>query len=524
MRSAAPLALALFAGGCLFDGERGKASSDPFFERGVEGLGPATAPAVLDLSDGDSLDMTATAVRKTLQGKEVRMLAFNGSVPGPLFRVTQGDTITVRLRNRSGVPVTLHPHGVRLEHRFDGTVGLSQAPIEDGEDFLYRLAFPDPGIFWYHSHFREDMAKSLGLYGNYLVAPRDSGYWSPVDREVVLMVNEIRMDSGGVAPFRKDAADHVMMGRFGNVFMVNGDTDYVLTVKRNEYVRFYATNACNARVLNLVMNRHMMKVVGSDNGKYATSLMSGGEILSPGERVVYEVLFKDTGTVQIYHQLPDRYMLMGRVLVTEDSVDTPHGAAYDREDTDSALAESLEALRPLLARAPDREVLLTGTMDGHTMPIPKRAADPLAKKAHDGWLGVEWYDTMGVMNSSSTPRNMHWVMRDAATGKENHAIQWSFRKGDLSFIRIRNDTLAVHSMAHPIHFHGQRFVVLAVNGLPVKNLAWKDTWLVGAGFTVDLILETANPGTWMAHCHISEHMLGDMMFHFRVEEPPPDPG
>jgi FtsP/CotA-like multicopper oxidase with cupredoxin domain len=308
-------------------------------------------------------------------------------------------------------------------------------------------------------------------------------------------------------------------------------------------VRFFVTNACNARVLNMVTNKHMMKVVGSDHGKYAASVLSGGEILAPGERVVFEVMFKDSGTVQLYHQLPDRYLSMGTIEVGGDSVETDYGRAYQDETRDSALTAELEALRPKVLGTPDREILLTGTMDGHTMPIPKKSAterrtpaeaishgpaappsplDPaaaLAKKAHDGWLGVEWYDTMGVMNSSSTPKNMHWVIRDRKTGRENHGIDWTFKKGQLSFVRIVNDSLAVHSMAHPIHFHGQRFAVLTVNGKPVQApLAWKDTYLVGAGFTVDLVLETSNPGTWMAHCHISEHMEGMMMFHFKVEE------
>lgn len=511
---------------CLFE-TRPPDSPEPitYYETSVEGLPEASPHLLRDLKSGDSLDMTATAVRKDVQGLPVRMLAFDGSVPGPTFRVRQGDSVTVRLRNRSGVPVTLHPHGLRLPFRFDGTVGLSQSPIEDGDDYVYRLVFPDPGIYWYHSHFREDMAKSLGLYGNYLVAPKDTAYWSPVDREVVLVVNEVRMDSGvGITPFRKERADHVMMGRFGNVFLVNGDTAYTLRVKRKEYVRFYITNACNTRVLNFVTNRHMMKVVGSDHGKLATSVISGGEILSPGERVILEVAFRDSGTVQLFHQLPDRMMLLGKVEVGADSVDTPHHKAWMEETSDSALVAEIEALRPLVLGAPQKEILLTGTMDGHTLPIEKKAApiDPaaaLAKKAHDGWLGVEWYDTMGVMNSSSTNKNTHWVIRDRKTGKQNHAIDWNFKKDQRTFVRIVNDSLAVHSMAHPIHFHGQRFAVLTVNGKPVEApLSWKDTYLVGAGFTVDLVLETTNPGTWMAHCHISEHMEGHMMFHFKVEE------
>ena len=59
--------------------------------------------------------------------------------------------------------------------------------------------------------------------------------------------------------------------------------------------------------------------------------------------------------------------------------------------------------------------------------------------------------------------------------------------------------------------------MLAVNGVPNTNLAWKDTVLVPAGFTVDLLLDLTNPGRWMAHCHIAEHHESGMMFSFNVE-------
>jgi FtsP/CotA-like multicopper oxidase with cupredoxin domain len=67
-----------------------------------------------------------------------------------------------------------------------------------------------------------------------------------------------------------------------------------------------------------------------------------------------------------------------------------------------------------------------------------------------------------------------------------------------------------------MHLHGQRFVVLAVNGVPNENLVWKDTVLVPAGSTVDILLEASNPGSWMLHCHIAEHLSAGMMTHFTV--------
>jgi suppressor of ftsI len=72
-------------------------------------------------------------------------------------------------------------------------------------------------------------------------------------------------------------------------------------------------------------------------------------------------------------------------------------------------------------------------------------------------------------------------------------------------------------MQHPVHVHGQRFLVLAVNGEPPAARAWKDTVLLPAGGTVDILVEFTNPGHWMLHCHIAEHMEAGMMTTFVVE-------
>ena len=74
-----------------------------------------------------------------------------------------------------------------------------------------------------------------------------------------------------------------------------------------------------------------------------------------------------------------------------------------------------------------------------------------------------------------------------------------------------------HPMQHPIHFHGQRLLILSLNGIRNENLAWKDTVLVPAGESVDILVEMSNPGAWMVHCHIAEHLEGGMMFTFRVQ-------
>jgi FtsP/CotA-like multicopper oxidase with cupredoxin domain len=123
---------------------------------------------------------------------------------------------------------------------------------------------------------------------------------------------------------------------------------------------------------------------------------------------------------------------------------------------------------------------------------------------------------MGMMNWATTGQQIAWVVRDAQDLRENMDVLWKFRRGDVLRLRITNDPNVFHAMAHPIHLHGQRLLVLSRNGTPANNLGWKDTALIQAGETVELLVELSNPGRWMLHCHIAEHLSSGMMMVFEV--------
>ena len=131
--------------------------------------------------------------------------------------------------------------------------------------------------------------------------------------------------------------------------------------------------------------------------------------------------------------------------------------------------------------------------------------------------GLEWEDLMPDINRRSDPSNMRWCLTDLDTGAENGDIFWTFTVGDRVKIRLVNEIESDHPMHHPFHIHGAgRFLILSRDGQPEPNLVWKDTVLVPAGQTVDILLEVTNPGRWMAHCHIAEHIESGMMFSFDV--------
>ena len=136
---------------------------------------------------------------------------------------------------------------------------------------------------------------------------------------------------------------------------------------------------------------------------------------------------------------------------------------------------------------------------------------------HESADGIEWEDDMVEVNRLTTAATMRWRFVDRTSGAESTAIDWRFSVGDRVKIRLVNEMDSDHPMHHPFHLHGAgRFLVLARDGVPEPNLVWKDTVLVRTGQTVDILFDVTNPGLWMAHCHIAEHMQSGMMFSFTV--------
>src|SRR4051794_36628531 len=165
---------------------------------------PETRPArTVRLRDGDDFALGIAPVRLDLEAGQLRMLAYDGSIPGPTLHVDQGSEITVQVTNQADLETTVHWHGLRLENRYDGVPHETQPPIPVGGQFTCRLQFPDPGLYWYHPHIREDVAQEMGLYGTIVVEPTDGDYWPPADRHLTLTLDDLLVENGSLAPFRR---------------------------------------------------------------------------------------------------------------------------------------------------------------------------------------------------------------------------------------------------------------------------------------------------------------------------------
>ena len=528
------------------------------FPTEVAGLPQCRPTAVTKLTDGGTLELRIAPVANQLGDDTVRMLAYNGSIPGPTMRVRQGSEITVRVRNEADHETTVHWHGLRLDNDYDGVPHETQAPIPVGGEFTYRLRFPDDGLYWYHPHVREDYGLEMGLYGNIVVDPAEDDRWPPVNREAIVTLDDVLVEDGRVAPFRIEGPTHTAMGRFGNVMLTGGSTDLGLHARAGDVVRLFLTNTANTRIFNIAIPGARMKLIGGDSGRYEREEWVDSVLLAPSERAVVDVLVDVPGSFPLVHRTPDRTYHLGSVAVADEPAERRFVAEFETLHQNSALVEERGRVDADVRRPPDKTLIFTALMpilygdddqasaaawtcpmhpevlstepgtcpkcgmklvaaDGAEAVPPAGSADHSGGHTHDSGDGLEWEDLMPDINARTDASNMLWKLVDGDTGRENTGIDWSFRVGDRVKIRLVNTMESDHPMHHPFHIHGAgRFLVISRDDAPEPNLVWKDTVLVRAGETVDVVLDVTSPGLWMAHCHIAEHNQDGMMFSFRV--------
>jgi FtsP/CotA-like multicopper oxidase with cupredoxin domain len=572
---------------------------DDLFTTETTGLSEAARPQLIRLHDGDRFDLRIERVRKRLDDAELRMLGYNGSIPGPTLHVDEGSEITVQVTNDGDVEATVHWHGLRLENRYDGVPHETQAPIPIGGTFTYKVQFPDAGFYWYHPHIREDFGLEMGLYGTIIVEPADPSYWPAVDRQVSITLDDLLVEEGHIAPFHRSGPNYTAMGRFGNVMLINGETEFSGQAAVGEVVRLYLVNTANTRIFNFALRGARMKLVGGDSGRYEREKFVDEVMLAPSERAVLDVMFDTPGEARLEHRTPDHVYDLGAFAVEGNSTAVA-AANFESLRVDPQLTAEHRSIDRDLERPPDKVLAFVASMPllygddvapassyacpmhpevtstepgtcpkcgmqllpvrseeetpssyacpmhpevtslepgtcpkcgmklvpADTLPAtePKPSEDVVhhGHQEHEQNDGLEWEDLMPDINRASEPSNMRWMLIDPESGAENGAITWAFTVGDRVKIRLVNEMESDHPMHHPFHVHGAgRFLVLSREGEPESNLVWKDTVLVPAGRTVDILLDVSNPGLWMAHCHIAEHAQSGMMFSFNVSRRDP---
>ena len=400
---------------------------------------------------------------------------FDGSAPGPVLRVRQGEELAVTFSNQLPQPSAVHWHGIRIDNRMDGVPGLTQAATAPGGTFDYRFTPPDAGTFWYHPHERSFEQVPRGLTGALIVEERDP---PQADQDIVLLINDWRLDADGrmIENFGS-RHDQAHAGRLGNTITVNGSPFASIPVRINERLRLRLINGCSARILKLLLEGAAPKLIAVDGQPVGPTTSYGQALtLGPGNRV--DLMLDVTGQPG------------GRMALTETSGERLELGALLVHPTGRARAE------PLVA------------------PIALKA-NPLTLPNRDGALTVPLIITGGAANEMDMS-----VMASSAPAWQFNGLT-SMMMGDPLFRAARGRSVLVRfenrtAWPHAMHIHGHHFRLLERTGGPTPQPFWWDTLLVQPGETSLVGFVADNPGKWMLHCHMLDHQASGMDGWFEV--------
>ena len=238
-------------------------------------------------------ELTTKAVEwPILDGVTVTAFTYNGTVPGPMIRVIEGDQIRIVVKNDLPDPTTIHWHGVEVPNAMDGVPGVTQDPILPGESFTYEFIAKPAGTFMYHSHFESDVQVSAGLYAPLIIDPKTPEA-NPPAVDVSLMISEWLMRD------EQTFATMPMSGMEPNFFTINGKAfpaTEEITVKKGDRVRL--------RFMGIGQFIHPMHLHGFPFEIVATDghpvpegarLVKDTVSVAPGERYDIEFVATETG-------------------------------------------------------------------------------------------------------------------------------------------------------------------------------------------------------------------------------------
>ncbi len=439
--------------------------------------------------------LEAAATTSPIVGRdypETAVFSYGNTVPGPELRVSQGDLLRVRVLNSLDQETTVHWHGIRLPNAMDGVPYLTQEPIAPGDSFLYEYSPPDAGTFWYHPHINSSEQTGRGLYGALIVeepAVSDPGPTKvDFDRELIWLLDDWRLDKTAVIqPFVR-GHDSSHGGRVGNVVTINGRLPQPLSARAGERLRIRLINAANARHFALQFEDHSPWIIAIDGQPIEPHTPEDNMVLlAPAMRIDLRLdMVASPGdksrVVDRFYR--DAYLL--NEIHYSDEAQTTGSFPETAELPPNPLAE------PDLANAERHEILFAGGAMGGM---------------RGALVNGEWTDIRTMARSGVV-----WAVNGvAAAGRILDPLLTLRRSGSYIF-SMRNDTV----FPHPIHLHGHHFRVVSRNDHSTRYGEWQDTVLMRPGERVEIAFVADNPGDWMFHCHIPEHMEAGMMAVIRV--------
>ncbi len=256
----------------------------------------ATGAQLLDFTlDGDTkvFSLTAQTVQwPIMNGVTMTAYTYNGTVPGPLLRVNEGDKVRVVLKNELPEATSIHWHGILVPNQMDGIAGVTQEAVQPGDTFTYEFVAKPAGSFMYHSHVAGDKQVGLGLYAPFIIDPMTPTAPAP-DVDVIMMLSEARVVGGETYPAMP------MAGMEPNYFLINGKAfpaTQSIPVQQGDRVRIRFMG-----IGQLVHPMHLhgmpFKIVATDGYPVpeAAQLTKDTVLVAPGERYDVEFIANEPG-------------------------------------------------------------------------------------------------------------------------------------------------------------------------------------------------------------------------------------
>ncbi|QFI68682.1 multicopper oxidase family protein [Sinorhizobium alkalisoli] len=463
-------------------------------------LASALAPFPARSAPSDGYRIVAAPGRTRLRPDrpETDVWTYNGTVPGSVVRLRQGERARLVVENRLDQETTVHWHGIRLPNAMDGVPGLTQPPIKSGETFVYEFTPPDAGTFWYHPHANSLEQLGRGLAGAVIVEDREP---VAVDRDLLWLLSDWRLtDGGGIAPRFGNRMEAAMSGRVGNTVTLNGRVSEAEPFRAGERVRLRLVNASLARIMALRFEGHRPMVVAIDGQPCDPHEPEHGRILLGPAMRVDLVLDLEGEPERRYDVIDDFYDGLSYRLTQ---------IAYDERP-------------PIRAHAFDGPVALThnplpepdlASAERHTLTLQGGMMSMSGMSGISGMMGRGMMGggggMMGMGHGAVWSINGQSMTGDGHAGMENDL---TFERGRSVLLELRNET----AWWHPMHIHGHSLKVLTRNGRPLPHRQWQDTVLLAPKDVVGAAFVTDNPGDWMLHCHVMDHQMSGMMTVLRV--------
>ncbi len=450
------------------------------------GVAVACAPRSRETASTQRVDAVFEPVPTEIDlgGVTVSTWSYGNQVPGPTIRLKKGDTLRAPLTNKLPAPTTIHWHGLAIPNAMDGVPVLTQPATAAGQRFDYGFVVPDAGTYWYHSHVGTQLDR--GLYGPLIIDDPDEP--ADYDDELVVVLDDW-IDGTGTDPDRVLAtlkktgmapmgdmgpgagvSPSTPMGDDGGdvtypYFLINGRVTkdpQVVDYRAGQRIRLRVINAGSDTAFVVGVPGQQLTVTHTD-GYPVTPRAVNSVILGMGERVDALVTVNASAPVVAAAYRKDGYAQLNMRVNGSPAVGDigPYVSALRRQaPLDTATLSATPAVN-LPSAQPDQVITMAlgGPTDGYTWTMNGKTYDP----PHDGY---------------------------------------PVKAGSRVRIRYRNTS----KMFHPMHLHGHTFQVVGPQG----PLARKDTVLVAPLATVQIDLQTNNPGRWITHCHNTYHLDAGM--------------